>query len=69
VELSVTVPAGQRLEEPRSNSDRIGYAIAVGESGPEAAARALSAIESVAVRLAPGAVRAAARAGVTPSRG
>ena len=52
VELSVTSSSGQRLPEPRSNSDRIGYAIAVGDSGPVAAARARWAIDSVAVRMA-----------------
>jgi len=52
VELSVTASPGHRLEEPVSNSDRIGYAIACGGDSPEAAARALSAVGSVAVRTA-----------------
>ena len=53
VEMSVTVPPGHRLEEPRSNSDRLGYAICTGDSAPEAAARARSAIDTLAVRFAP----------------
>jgi biotin carboxylase len=52
IELSITSPSGHRLTEPRSNTDRIGYAIVIGDSGPMAAARARWAIDSVAVRMA-----------------
>jgi S-sulfo-L-cysteine synthase (3-phospho-L-serine-dependent) len=54
VELSVTAAPSQRLGEPASNSDRIGYAIACGAGAPEAADRALFAIRSLAVRAEPG---------------
>jgi S-sulfo-L-cysteine synthase (3-phospho-L-serine-dependent) len=53
VELSVTSPPGHPLEAPRSNGDRIGYAIATAATSPEAAARARDAIESLDVALAP----------------
>lgn len=53
VELSVTTPPGHRLEEPTSNSDRLGYAICTGGSAGEAAARARWAADTVEVRLAP----------------
>lgn len=52
-ELSVTATPGQRLGEPRANADRIGYAIATACSGPEAARRARSAVESLALDVAP----------------
>lgn len=53
VDLSVTGPAGQVLRQPRSNYDRIGYAIAMGDTSAVAAARAKSAIDSVTVRAEP----------------
>lgn len=53
VDLSVTGPAGQVLRQPRSNYDRIGYAIAMGNTSAVAAARAKSAIDSVTVRVEP----------------
>lgn len=53
VDLSVAGPAGQVLRQPRSNYDRIGYAIALGDTSAVAAARAKSAIDSVTVRAEP----------------
>lgn len=53
VDLSFAGPAGQVLRQPRSNYDRIGYAIALGDTGAVAAARAKSAIDSVRVQAEP----------------
>lgn len=51
VELSVTTHPGHRLEEPTSNSDRLGYAICTGGSAQEAADRARWAADTVEVRM------------------
>lgn len=69
VEMSMTVPPGRRLEEPTSNSDRLGYAICTGDSAPEAAARARSAIDTLAVRFAPEPAVAAPGTGVGSPEG
>jgi biotin carboxylase len=49
VELSVTVEAGMILPQPISNAGRIAYAVAIGETGSEAAQRATRAIQSLSI--------------------